>query len=117
MSTASDVTQWEIRSRRQGTTVIIALRGELDLATAPDLEAHLSHLRRWCVTDFVIDCDGLRFIDLAGMRVLVRERALAAERGRGFRLVNVAPALEHALVAAAFNALLHSGPRCDPPAA
>jgi anti-anti-sigma factor len=56
-------------SERQGRAVVL-IRGELDLATAPDLERVVSeHLE--AQRDVVVDLRELEFMDSTGLRVLV----------------------------------------------
>jgi len=49
----------------------MTLRGELDLATAPELEQLLTE-RIDAKQDVVVDLRGLEFMDSSGIRVLVR---------------------------------------------
>jgi anti-sigma B factor antagonist len=64
-----------------GDTVVVSLRGELDLLSAPSLQAYLSGIRHQGRARLVVDLTGLAFIDCACLRVLV---ACCEEiRGRG----------------------------------
>lgn len=67
----------------------LTLRGELDLATAPELE-QLVNERLDAGSDVVVDLRGLEFMDSSGIRVLVAAHARAARTGT--RLVVVRPA-------------------------
>jgi anti-sigma B factor antagonist len=64
--------------------------GELDLATAPVLAAHLAPLPDGG-GDVVVDVSGIRFVDSTGLSVLVQAHHAARSAGR--RLVLVAPSL------------------------
>jgi anti-sigma B factor antagonist len=65
----------------------VALDGDLDLAAAPELELELRRLERRGAVLLVLDLRGVTFMDLSGMRVLLR----AAERARsGAREVAIA---------------------------
>ena len=55
----------------------LALRGELDLATAPELE-QLVNERLDAGQEVVVDLRGLEFMDSSGIRVLVAAHARAA---------------------------------------
>src|SRR3954447_14423378 len=66
----------------------LTLRGELDLATAPELE-QLVNERIDSSQEVVIDLRGLEFMDSSGIRVLVAAHARAG-RG-GTRLFVVRP--------------------------
>ena len=66
----------------------LTLRGELDLATAPELEQLLTE-RIDASQDVVVDLRGLEFMDSSGIRVLVAAHARAGRVGT--RLVVVRP--------------------------
>jgi anti-sigma B factor antagonist len=70
---------------------LIALRGELDIASAPDLaraiEAELDASER----PVTVDLRGLEFIDSSGLRVLIAADASARERGRKLVIVRGIP--------------------------
>jgi anti-sigma B factor antagonist len=67
----------------------LTLRGELDLATAPELE-QLVNERLDTGEDVVVDLRGLEFMDSSGIRVLVAAHARAGRTGA--RLFVVRPA-------------------------
>jgi anti-sigma B factor antagonist len=77
-----DVTRTEEEGRLR-----LALAGELDLYTAPQLDDALVGIEgeQWPV--FVIDLTGLRFIDSVGLRLLVRTQARALRDRRRMLLV------------------------------
>jgi anti-sigma B factor antagonist len=67
--------------------VVVAPRGELDLDTAPALDADLRAVRDLGFETIVVDLRGLSFIDSAGVSLLLEWAATAARRGHAFRLV------------------------------
>jgi anti-sigma B factor antagonist len=67
----------------------LTLRGELDLATAPELE-QLVNESLDAGNDVVVDLRGLEFMDSSGIRVLVAAHARASRIGT--RLFIVRPA-------------------------
>jgi anti-anti-sigma factor len=67
----------------------LTLRGELDLATAPELE-QLVNERLDAGQEVVVDLRGLEFMDSSGIRVLVAAHARAARTDT--RLFVVRPA-------------------------
>jgi anti-sigma B factor antagonist len=75
-------------SDREGRA-LLTLRGELDLATAPELE-QLVNERLDAGQDVVVDLRGLDFMDSSGIRVLVAAHARAARNDT--RLFVVRPA-------------------------
>ena len=72
----------------------LALRGELDLATAPELE-ELLNARVDSGQEVVVDLRGLEFMDSSGIRVLVAAHARAGRTGT--RVVVVRPGRDSAV--------------------
>jgi anti-anti-sigma factor len=71
----------------EGASLFVKLRGELDMATAPLLQACLNTLR----SDAVLECTGLDFIDSSGIRTLVVAHAQFESRGDRLVLRDVPP--------------------------
>lgn len=57
-----------------GTDVVVSLRGEMDIATAPDITTYLDALTRAAPDGLLIDLREVVFMDSAGVRVLIRTR-------------------------------------------
>ncbi|MGW5053840.1 STAS domain-containing protein [Actinokineospora sp. NPDC004072] len=69
-------------------TLVLTVSGELDLATAPRLDAILAAtvlLERHRLV--VVDLTGVGFLGVAGITALMRHHDRALEHGIGFRLV------------------------------
>ena len=72
----------------------VLLRGRLDTATAPQLEAKLAPLLESPeVRSLVFQLDGLEYLSSAGIRCLVRARKALAGRGGQVAIVNPQPAV------------------------
>jgi anti-sigma B factor antagonist len=69
--------------------VLVTVRGELDLATAPELEAALLPPLR-DGRHAVLDLRGLDFMDSTGVRVIVAAHHAGQESGGGLSLVRTA---------------------------
>ena len=79
------------------TTSVIACCGELDISTAPALEVRV---RAAALADFervLVDLRHVSFMDLAGLRALVRASATARAEGVGLRILNATPAARRVL--------------------
>jgi anti-anti-sigma factor len=76
-------------SERDGRAVVV-VRGELDLATAPDLETALSELQEGG-QDVVVDLRELEFMDSTGLRTLVAAHARAEDVGQTLVIVRPLP--------------------------
>jgi anti-sigma B factor antagonist len=71
---------------RQHARLVVSVRGELDLATAPQLEsALLPGLRDG--GSALLDLRGLEFMDSTGVRVIVAAHVTAQEHGGQLSLV------------------------------
>ncbi len=66
-----DLEPLTIDSQPIGNGWVLALRGELDLATAPMLNEHLRELQRAALDRLVLDLRELSFMDCAGLGVIV----------------------------------------------
>ncbi len=75
---------------------LVVVTGELDLASAPELAAQLSRLRRPGAV-VTVDLTAIRFIDVAGLRVLLAARAAARTDGWELRVLPTSPVLARLL--------------------
>lgn len=66
-----------IDSRRDGDAVTLVLQGELDLASAPELERELHEAEATNPGRVTIDLAGLGFMDSTGLQALLRARERA----------------------------------------
>lgn len=75
--------------RLERTAIVMVLGGELDLASFPQLEHAIDRALESDPELMVLDLEALEFMDVAGLRSMIRcEQQL---RGRGKRLVIAAP--------------------------
>ncbi len=65
----------------------VAVRGEVDINTVPDLETALDEAIRESVGAFIVDLSDLDFIDSSGLHVLMRARGLLGREDRALALV------------------------------
>jgi anti-anti-sigma factor len=72
----------EVQERR------IFVRGDVDIATAPELGAQLDEAIA-AHHDVVLDCCGLTFIDSSGVRTIVTAHRKLGELGGRLRIVNM----------------------------
>ncbi|MGI8506799.1 MAG: STAS domain-containing protein [Solirubrobacteraceae bacterium] len=75
----------EVRS--EGRAAIIVVRGELDLASSPELEEQLERVWDSGTELVVIDLRELEFMDSTGLSVIVRAHQRLTEEGRVLSLV------------------------------
>jgi anti-sigma B factor antagonist len=84
---------FSLRARADGDRRTLAIAGELDLATAPELEARAEQL---CAEgrELVFDLSELAFIDSTGLLAILKTRELCAERRCGFFLTPGPPPVQ-----------------------
>lgn len=67
-----------LRSERDGDVHVVALRGELDLCSAPAVEQELRSVEAGDADAILLDLSELEFIDSTGVRLLI----MAEQRSR-----------------------------------
>jgi anti-sigma B factor antagonist len=65
------VSRFDINLVERARAVMVVVRGELDLSTAPLLEEHLVMLSEGSHRRVVVDLDRVAFIDSTGLQVLI----------------------------------------------
>jgi anti-sigma B factor antagonist len=83
-----------ISSAVDNGAVKLVLEGELDLAGAGQMEAHLATVEREAPARVVIDLGRLAFIDSTGLRLLLQADARAREHGYELVLRPGAPSVQ-----------------------
>ncbi|MER6950308.1 STAS domain-containing protein [Nonomuraea sp. NPDC000554] len=73
--------------------VTIAVRGEVDIASEPELCACLTSVLARPGTSLVLDLGGVTFMDARGLSALVSARSLAERSSGTVCLANVPPAV------------------------
>jgi anti-sigma B factor antagonist len=70
-------------------TTAFSLRGDVDMASAPQFHRALEAHAAFTLGEIVCDCTDLGFLDSTGIAMLVEVFDDLSAQGRGFRLVNV----------------------------
>jgi anti-sigma B factor antagonist len=78
---------FRLEVRSQGRATVIAISGELDLASSPALQEELDRVATSDAEMLVIDLRELDFMDSTGLSVLVRAHQRAEEQGRRLAMV------------------------------
>ena len=76
-----------IRSRLESNVTVIAVSGELDLASADQLDRAIRDAERSTTGWIVIDLEALRFMDSTGLGVLLQARRRARENSDRLRFI------------------------------
>ncbi len=88
--------------------LLLAIRGEVDMATAPLLQRALALATESGRSLVVLDLTDLEFIDASGIGVIVRARRLLGERG-DLRLRSAAPLIRRMLSIVELDELVEQG--------
>jgi anti-sigma B factor antagonist len=75
-----------LSSHRDGGATTIVADGDLDLASAPELEREIAAVVTGEVAAVVVDLSAVAFLDSAGINALLKGRRLAQERGLRYRV-------------------------------
>jgi anti-sigma B factor antagonist len=89
--------QFHVEVRRDAAAVVVAVSGELDLASGPELEAELDQVSGPEIKLLVIDLRKLGFMDSTGLSILVRAHQRLAAEGCEMGLVKGAPQVQRLL--------------------
>lgn len=95
-----------IRSERDGEIHTIRLIGELDLATADDVEGELARVEAKDAASIVLDLSGLAFMDSTGVRLIVNAHTRARADGRRLTLLRGQAAVQRVMELSGVDALL-----------
>lgn len=91
---------------KRGPTTVIIVAGELDIASAPMLKDAIERAREDDAEDLVVDLRDLEFMDVSGLRVLIRAHQHAEEAGGRLRLANLRESVRRLLRLTGANEIL-----------
>lgn len=77
----------QLSTRQEGRVAVVSAAGEIDVFSAPDLDAHLVALQDDGSAQLVVDLARVTFLDSTGLGVLVKALKRARESGGWIRLV------------------------------
>ena len=91
--------QLTIEARTSRRTALVALRGELDLLTVSKVAEVLDGLEPQAdgVRHLVLDLRGLTFMDVLGLKELIRQNEFARSNRHNLAVVRGTPAIERLL--------------------
>ncbi|HWH11871.1 MAG TPA: STAS domain-containing protein [Solirubrobacteraceae bacterium] len=103
--------QLNISTVQDDNGVRVVVEGELDLSTAPLLDAALIATEATPATTITLDIDGVSFIDSTGLRTLLEAHARSQQDGNRIRLTRGSPQAQRLFALAAVDDVL---PFVDP---
>jgi anti-sigma B factor antagonist len=98
--------EFDITSSFDRELFAIELFGELDLASAPELEALIARAEETSATTILIDLSALRFIDSSGIGVLMRASEHSLSNGDRLRFLRATGQVERVLALCGLDHLL-----------
>ena len=90
-------THFRVEVRREDSAAVLAVSGELDLASSPTLEEELARVGASDSSVVILDLRELEFMDSTGLSVVVKAHQRAQETGRRFGLVKGRPQVQRLL--------------------
>ena len=81
----------KVETRNGGRDVLLAVQGEVDMATAPDLDTALERVLARDGGSLIVDLRDVSFLDSTGLALLVRHDRNAATGGRHLIVVKGPP--------------------------
>ena len=77
----------QVQTRHEGEVAVVAATGEVDVFTAPGLDAEITALLDQGSSRLVVDLSGVSFLDSTGLGVLVKGLKTARDAGGSMHLV------------------------------
>jgi anti-sigma B factor antagonist len=85
--------QFLVTAERLGADALVAVQGELDIATLPEFERAVTRMRSQGLERLVIDLRGLAFLDSMSIELLLRLHGELAATGAELVVVRGPPAV------------------------
>jgi anti-anti-sigma factor len=89
--------QLQIEVRRSGSRVVLALAGELDMASAERLQQAIDDEGPRAEMSVVLNLEALEFIDSTGLRVILWALERCQARGQDFAITPGSPQVQRLL--------------------
>ncbi|HZG48970.1 MAG TPA: STAS domain-containing protein [Thermoleophilaceae bacterium] len=97
---------FDVETRTEGTSALVAVRGDLDLQVAARVAEELTGAEADRPDLLVLDLSGLSFMDSSGMGVVAAAHARAVDAGRRFVVVRPPFSVRRAFELSNFNEVL-----------
>ena len=87
---------FEVRSTRAGDAHVVAPTGELDIATAGEVQQELERVEATDARTIVLDLSGLTFISTIGIRVVLEAQVRSSANGSRLTVLRGPAAVQRA---------------------
>lgn len=88
---------FRVEIERTGETTVLAVSGELDLASSGTLEEAIAGADSSGLALLALDLSAVDFMDSSGLAVLVKTHQRAHDAGRRFGVINCSPQVQRLL--------------------
>lgn len=95
----------DVREIRGPSAVVARCQGEIDAHSFEELEDALNGAIEAGALYIIVDLSGVSYISSAGMGILIASQGELEDRGGGFALVNLVPAVAQIFSSAGFDDL------------
>ena len=102
MTETFEAPEFAIDVGRDGAVATVAVKGELDIATAPELRAAIAALAPG-YEELVIDLSGCSFLASSGISILVEENVRSVAAGFRFVVVKAPPEIQRIFELTSFD--------------
>lgn len=86
-----------VQLQPRADAALIVVSGELDIASAPELEQALDQIRPESTTLVIVDLRGLEFMDSTGLSIIVRAHQRLSEHNCELTLIKGPPQVQRLL--------------------
>jgi anti-sigma B factor antagonist len=104
----------EITTKRVGAGCLIALKGDVDMNTSPDVRSGIGEaFRQGGVRALLIDLAGVRYMDSSGIATLVEAMQNCMKQNMRLRLVDLSPAVRDVFEMARLSSIFEVFPTAN----
>jgi anti-sigma B factor antagonist len=99
-----------VHCRREATGVNVALVGEIDIETAPRLQAVIDWIAAGAAANVTVDLSRTTFLDSTALRFFVRLRKLVVANGTGLSLTGASNGVARAISQSGLDRIVSVAP-------
>jgi len=96
----------QLTVRAEGSSIVLLVSGEVDMATAPTVQECLDGVMADCSGSVIVDLGGVTFLDSSGIAVLVRAHCQLQGAARDLGIRNPTPIVRGVLTVTGIDDLV-----------
>jgi len=98
---------------KQPMVYMVAIEGEVDMSSSPELRAHLAPLFRKGTSHVIVELSGVPYIDSSGIATLIEGLQLSRKSSIRFTLAGARPSVEAVFELAYLKGVFEMVPRIE----